>query len=236
MSPSCPQVVPNSPCGAAEPCQPLPSPTASTSTLVSVGPTQTPRCAMGGRDARRGTQPGGGDSPRCPPCPQMVPCPRNPTEEGGRAARLQRFLPARGVPAPSPKPHRRSHSVTGSPEDPILGVLPAPPPPAWQRCPGRWQRLGSRHGCICASAPAAHGALPGTGRCVQGRGGGNTHHHTGQAAAAPAPYRFGVPQRVAPSAPVGPSGMRGGIRVAWRASAPRDPAPRGSASPVLGCV
>lgn len=203
--------------------------------------TNTPLC-HGRKGHTQGHTARGGDSPRCPPCPQMVPCPHDPIEEGGRAARLRRFLPARGVPAPSPKPHWWSHSVTGSPEDPILGVLPAvapqpPHPPSLAALPGQmaapWQpaRLHLR---LRTRGP--RGAAGNRTLRAGPLGGGNTHHHTGQAAAAPAPYRFGVPQRVAPSAPAGPSGMRGGIRVAWGALAPRDPAPRASASPVLGCV
>lgn len=52
-----------------------------------------------------------------------------------------------------------------------LGGAVPPPAPAWQPGAHRWQRLGSRRGGICAFAPAAHGALPGTGRSELGGGG-----------------------------------------------------------------
>ncbi|KAM9615785.1 uncharacterized protein ACIBXB_022055 [Morphnus guianensis] len=73
-------------------------------------------------------------------------------------------MPFWGAPSPA---------VLQCPEAKVgwLGGAVPPPPPAWQPGTHRWQRLGSRRGGICAFAPAAHGALPGTGRSERGEAG-----------------------------------------------------------------
>lgn len=132
------------------------------STLVSVGPTQTPRRPTGGRAAAWGEGVSRGaaapslhsNPPPITPCSvSFPPPPQNPTAASHRAAPAPCFGGAQPAAAPrrcrSPPPHTYTH------------------PPSWQHQPGRWQRL--------AAAPphlrlrtAAHGALPGTGCCVPG--------------------------------------------------------------------
>lgn len=89
-----------------------------------------------------------------------------------------------------------------------LGGAVPPPAPAWQPGAHRWQRLGSRRGGICAFAPAAHGALPGTGRSELG-GGGVGGKPAGEAARGHSTRRiWGTPRGRHPFPLQGATGMR----------------------------
>lgn len=224
MMPNCPRAAPPPGTAGGSPASLCPAPPP----LVSVGPTQTQHCPTGG-----GTPKHGGvqalrgmaalASPDSPEGVMVAPRPRR-----GRCPGLPRFLPPCTAPAPSlpPPPRALGTRFWGSP---IPAALQCPgaevgwpggsggPPPAWQPRAHRWQRLGSQRGGICAFAPAAHGALLGTGRSARG-----------EAACGPATGQIrGTPGMAPPPATAGSrdaGGHGGGL-----GRTPRTP--RGSLSP-----